>query len=175
MANPFRGDLDPVGIAAGLAASLGFASFLVLMKSSEAASDVGFGICVALIAAGVAGTMFKPSAFAQLARLNLLPYVVSVGIAVWLWALLLVVGLSRTTAITAATVSAVEPVFVAVLAFLVLGERLSLLEIAGGLVVIGGVVLGSRASGVTLADVNGNGGSGALAVTAGGDVDLGPS
>lgn len=86
MANPVRGSIDLVGLAAGLAASLGFASFLVLMKSSEETSDVGFGICVALIAAGVAGTMFQPNAFDQLGRLNLLPYVVSVGIAVWLWA-----------------------------------------------------------------------------------------
>jgi drug/metabolite transporter (DMT)-like permease len=151
MASSGRSALNAVGIAAGLAASLGFASFLVLMKTTERVSDLGSGTCVALIAAGLVGTLFHPTALADLAHVSRVPYVVSVGVAVWLWALLIVVGLTRTTAITAATISAVEPVFVAILAFLVLGERLSARQIVGGAIVIAGVVYGSRASAVAQA------------------------
>jgi drug/metabolite transporter (DMT)-like permease len=82
----------------------------------------------------------------QLGRASLLPYEVMVGAAVWLWAVLAVIGLSRTSAVTAATVSAAEPVFVAVLAYFVLDERLSLRQLLGGALVIVGIVLASRAS-----------------------------
>jgi drug/metabolite transporter (DMT)-like permease len=68
------------------------------------------------------------------------------GVAVWLWAVLAVIGLGRTSAVTAATVSAAEPVFVAVLAFFVLGERLSVRQLVGGALVVVGIVLAARAS-----------------------------
>ena len=146
MAGPFGRRLDPVGVLGGLAASMAFASFLVVIKRTERRVSARLGVAVAIVAGGIAGLVWHPSAMEELGRASLLPYELMVGAAVWLWAVFAVIGLSRTSAVTAATVSAAEPVFVAVLAYLVFGERLSLRQLLGGAVVIVGIVLASRAS-----------------------------
>jgi drug/metabolite transporter (DMT)-like permease len=125
---------------------LAFATFLVVIKRTEQRVSPRLAVAVAIVAGGIVGLAWHPSALEQLGRASLLPYEIMVGAAVWLWAVLAIIGLSRTSAVTAATVSAAEPVFVAVLAYFVLGERLSLRQLLGGALVIVGIVLASRAS-----------------------------
>ena len=146
MAGPFGARLDPVGVLGGLAASLAFAIFLVVIKRTEQRISPRLAVSVAIVAGGLVGLAWRPSELEQLGHASLLPYEVMAGVAVWLWAVLAIIGLSRTSAVTAATVSAAEPVFVAVLAYFVLGERLSLRQLLGGALVIVGIVLAARAS-----------------------------
>jgi drug/metabolite transporter (DMT)-like permease len=146
MAGPFGTRLDPVGVLGGLVASLAFATFLIVIKRTEPRISPRLAVSVAIVASGLVGLAWRPSEMEQLGRASLLPYEVMAGAAVWLWAVLAVIGLSRTSAVTAATVSAAEPVFVAVLAYFVLGERLSLRQLLGGALVIVGIVLAARAS-----------------------------
>jgi probable blue pigment (indigoidine) exporter len=76
-------------------------------------------------------------------NLDAAPYCGIVGACAILWAALVARGIGSTTAVAAAIMFALEPVLVSLLAWVILGERLSTAEIAGGALVIAAVTLGA--------------------------------
>jgi drug/metabolite transporter (DMT)-like permease len=65
-----------------------------------------------------------------------LPLILALGATTAIWAVTVGIGLQATDAVTAAIVVDLEPVLVAVLAFVLLDEGLSAREIVGGLIVL---------------------------------------
>jgi drug/metabolite transporter (DMT)-like permease len=62
--------------------------------------------------------------------------ILAIGATTAIWAVLVGFGLQATDSVTAAIVVGVEPVLVAVLAFVLLGEDLSARELVGGLILL---------------------------------------
>jgi drug/metabolite transporter (DMT)-like permease len=144
MVAPWTADLDLLGVCFGLVGSVALASFFLLMERSQATASTSLGICTALVVAGVVSVLMNPGALTRdLGDPGVLPYAAGVSAALAAWGLLACVGLNATSAVTAAIVSAAEPVFVALFAFLLLGESLTPREIGGGAIVMAGVLLGS--------------------------------
>lgn len=99
-------------------------------------------IGLVLVGAGVAGFLFDPTALSRVAASpTVLPYALGVAIVMAVWIALLASGIRKVGAVTAAVVSAIEPVLVAVAGLLLLSEGLELREVAGGLLVMAGVLL----------------------------------
>ncbi|HYI81273.1 MAG TPA: DMT family transporter [Thermoleophilaceae bacterium] len=150
MVAPWHADVDLVGVAFGLVGSVALAAFFVLMEHSQQTTPTSLAISAALVAAGAVSFLLDPGALtSELGDSGVMPYAAAIAAAFAAWGLLASIGLDATTAVTAAIVSASEPVFVALLAFVLLGESLSAREIGGGAVVMTGVLLG--ALGPTLA------------------------
>ncbi|MEO8091419.1 MAG: DMT family transporter [bacterium] len=146
MVGPLGGGLNLVGLLCGLAASITLAIFFVLIDRSQDEMPVSVALPVAIVAAGLAGTLADVSAWStELGRDGALLYALLVGLAVWSWALFAIVGFRETDAVTVAVVGATEPVFVAVLALIFLGEGLGANELIGGAVVMAGVLAVSTA------------------------------
>jgi drug/metabolite transporter (DMT)-like permease len=146
LAGPGSGTVDAVGIAAGLGGSVGFSAFLILLERSQATLGALSAIAVAIMAAGLAGIAAEPGAFgSQLGDASIAPYGVAVGVAVWAWCVFAGFGLSLTDAVTTAVVSAMEPLFVALLALVFLDEALTARQLAGGAIVLAGVIVVSSA------------------------------
>ena len=90
-----------------------------------------------MVGAGLFALVINPGELGDLAENDIsLPIALAVGVSTAAWAVLVGFGLQATDSVTAAIVVSVEPVFVAVLAFLLLDESLSAREIVGGLVVL---------------------------------------
>ncbi len=141
MVNPIQSSLDPTGVLAGLVSAVTFALFvLILDQNRSVPAEVGFP--VAMIGATALMLVTDPTAIGPIVGNDaVLGLGLIVGASAAAWAALFAIGLHETSAVTAATVTAVEPVFVAVLAFILLGEQLSAREIAGGIVVLAGIVM----------------------------------
>jgi drug/metabolite transporter (DMT)-like permease len=141
MVNPIGGALDPLGVSLGLAASLGGAFFFLLLDRIKPLLSPQLAILVAMTSAGAVAIVADPGALpSQLGDSSLAPLAAIIGAAAAAWALLLALGLRTVDAVTAATILAAEPVCVAGLAFLFLGEDLSAREIAGGAITLAGVI-----------------------------------
>jgi DME family drug/metabolite transporter len=137
------GTLDIVGIVAGFASAVLFASYTLL---SEKAGET-YGILAALLrgflAASVAWIVFQsfrgwPS---ELFTPEHLPLVLFVGLGgtlapfiLYLW------GVQRVRAERATITSTLEPVLVALFAWLWLGQALSPLQLGGGALIIAAVL-----------------------------------
>jgi len=141
-----------VGVALGLAAAASYAIYIVL--SSTAAAGVGpiatsavvmvsCGVVYDALALGTGATFPSTTgAWAALAGVTILGTVVAVAAFFGALALL---GPSDT-----AVLSTVEPVVSVAVAAVALGETLSAVQLAGGALVIGAVIVLARAPGVTV-------------------------
>jgi len=141
MVNPLQSSLAPLGVLGGLGSAVCFSVLLLVLEQNRTVpAELGFPVAMISATALLFGT--DPTAiFRILGNAHVIPLGALVGISAAAWAALVAVGLRETDAVTAATVTAVEPVFVAVLAFVLLGEGLNAREIAGGTVVIAGIVM----------------------------------
>ena len=140
------GGVDMLGVAFGVCSSILLAGFFVLIDRSRAHAPMAVGLSAALVAGGLAGVVLEPGGLAtELGDPDVLPYALAVAASLAAWGVFAVFGLEAATAVTAAIISAAEPVFVALLAYLLLGEALSAREIAGGAIVMVGVLTASLA------------------------------
>ena len=141
MVAPWSGGLNFVGVAFGLAGSLALATFFVLLDRSQATLTTTLAVSVALAVAGAGAILAHPGGLSSsLGDPAVRPYALAIAAATAGWGLLAAVGLRETDATTATIVGAAEPVFVALFAFLLLGETLAPRELAGGAVVIAGIL-----------------------------------
>lgn len=138
-------EVSGAGVALGLGAAVGYALFtllsarlvsrprMVLMTYTFALSAVGIG-AIALIA----GESLSPAGWSAelwllLVGIVLLPTVAAVG--------LFLHGVRKLGASRTALVSTLEPVFTIAMAAVLLGERLSVAQAVGAVLVIAGIVL----------------------------------
>jgi drug/metabolite transporter (DMT)-like permease len=150
---PAGGDLDPVGVVIAGIAMLGVAVYYVLGERSDtgvppialAAAGCVIG-CLVLGAAALTGLVPFEAAFVDVEFFG--------GIAPW-WVPVLLVGAISTAFAYVAGIQAIrllgtrlssflglsEVVFAAIVAWALLGEAIGLLQLIGGLLILGGIVL----------------------------------
>jgi len=150
------GALDVPGVAAGLASAALFAAYLLAAEAAgrrgvEPATTLlwGFLVAVAIWAVTVpwwswpVQTLREPAVAAAVAGVGLLGTLLPFGLAV---------GAVRViSAATAGIAATAEPVFAAAFAWLLLGQHLGLAQLAGGGLVVVGVVLAQLAAARTRA------------------------
>lgn len=152
MVAPWSASLNLTGVLWGLGGSLTLAIFFILLMRSQATISTPLGVATALASAGAIAVLTAPGALvATLGDATIRPYALAIAAAAAGWGVLASFGLRETNAVTATIIGSIEPVFVALLAWALLGETLSWRELTGGAVVVGGVFLAalgsSRASG----------------------------
>jgi drug/metabolite transporter (DMT)-like permease len=139
------GSLDPLGAGLGLAAAVLYSGYILVSDQLSArvspvalAALVCTGAAGALLLSAVALGQFRPSALsaAGWGWLACLAAVSTVGAIALFFA-----GLRRVGPTTASLVSTVEPVVTVALAFVVFGESLGLLQLAGGSLVLAAVFM----------------------------------
>ncbi len=145
MAGAGAGALDPVGAALGLGAAVGYSSYILV--SDGILTRVQPIVLSALVCTGAAVSLSAGSALLGELHLGALTA------AGWGWLACLAVvstvaaislffaGLQRVGPTTAAVLSTVEPLMTVVLAFLVLGETLGAMQVAGGGLVLAAVLV----------------------------------
>lgn len=143
------GALDPLGVALGLGAAVVYSTYILV--SDDLVGRMGPTVLSALVCTGAALPLTIGSALLG----ELRPGELTVAGWGWLACLALVstvasislffAGLRRVGPTTASILATVEPVVTVVLAFLILGERLQVLQVAGGaLVLVAVLVLSAR-------------------------------
>ena len=146
--------VDAAGIALGLGAGVAYGVFTMLSsrlvpgRSRLVMMVYMFGISAVLMAviATVSGESLVPRGWdAALWWLILAIVVVPTIVAVVLY----LGGIRRLGPARAALASTTEPIFTIILSWFVLGERLTAIQLAGALLVIGGILLAERAAVVT--------------------------
>jgi drug/metabolite transporter (DMT)-like permease len=145
LAGAGAGALDPLGTALGLTAAVVYSTYI--LASEGVAGRVGPLLLSALVCTGAAATLTLGGG--ALGAVD--PGAVSAEGFVWLTGIAVVstvaaialffAGLRRVGPTTASIVSTAEPVATATLAFLAFGEALSAVQLAGGALVIGAVLL----------------------------------
>jgi drug/metabolite transporter (DMT)-like permease len=137
------GTLDAPGLVAGLAAAVFFASYTLLSERAGQSYGVVGALFRGFVAASVFWIVFQsfrgwPSA---LFTPEHLPLVLFVGLGGTLAPFLLYLwGVKRVKAERATIAATLEPVLVALFAWIWLGQALSLLQVIGGLMIIAAVV-----------------------------------
>lgn len=144
LAGAGAGALDPLGTALGLVAAVIYTTYI--LSSSALAGRTDPLVLSALVCTGAAATLTLASA----ALGDLRPGALTPAGLGWLAAIAVVstvaavslffAGLRRVGATTASIVSTAEPVTTVLLAFVVFGETLSPVQLAGGALVLGAVV-----------------------------------
>jgi drug/metabolite transporter (DMT)-like permease len=138
--------VDGVGLAAILASALWYALYILLLDrlvpgkntlSSAALIAAGAGASFAIFgwAGGTLEGNLSIGGFGIIFALALLSTVIPFAT--------FLAGMARIGPTMASLISTLEPVFTVLLAMLVLGERLDLIQIAGGILVLSAVVLAS--------------------------------
>lgn len=157
--------LDPVGLVAGLTAAACLASYFLLSDHLTGHVDpvalVAVGTVVGVVAVtGPAAPWRMPwrrfGDAAPIAGTALPVGVLLLWLVVVSTVVAYVLGVAAVRSLTApvaGVVATVEVVFAAVAAWLMLGERLTGVQLAGGLLVIGGAVLAQRPLTRTVVDV----------------------
>jgi len=139
------GSLDPLGAALALAAAIVYTGYILVTDSVVArvrplvlCALVSTGAAVSLTAGSAALGQLRPAdvTVAGWGWLACLTVVCTVGAI-----LLFFAGLQRVGPTTASILATVEPVVTVVLAFLVFGERLGAVQLAGGALVLSAVVV----------------------------------
>jgi drug/metabolite transporter (DMT)-like permease len=139
------GALDPIGAALGIAAALCYTAYI--MVSDGVVARIRPNVLSALVCTGATMSLtigttaigqFRPGAvtaagWGWLACLAVVSTVGAVG--------LFFAGLNRVGPSTASILSTVEPLVTGLLAFAVFGETLSTVQVAGGALVLGAVVV----------------------------------
>ena len=156
LAGAGAGALDPLGTLLGLSAAVVYTTYI--LTSTGVAERVGPLLLSALVCTGAATTLtlaaaatgdlhlgeVSPAGFGWLAGIAVVSTVGAVG--------LFFAGLRRVGPTTASILSTAEPLTTVLLAFLVFGESLAPVQLAGGALVLGAVlVLSARARGRDLA------------------------
>ncbi len=144
------GGLDATGLAGGAASAVLFAAYLL---TAEAAGRAGAQPATVLlwgfVAAVIAWSPISPWwswPFAALRQPPVLLAVIGVGLVGTLLPFFLAVAAVRVvSAATAGIAATFEPVFAATFAWLLLGQHLRPVQLAGGLLVVAGVVLAQLA------------------------------
>jgi drug/metabolite transporter (DMT)-like permease len=100
----------------------------------------GTGMMAAIVGPFVERQHFTggPRALAAVAYLAILATLLTFGVQTW--------AQQRLSAIRMALISALEPVFAAIWAAVLIGERLTVLEFSGGALIVAGVVIGETGS-----------------------------
>jgi len=139
------GALDPLGAALGLAAALVYSTYILV--SDGIAGRMRPLVLAALVCTGAAASLTVGSALLG----ELRPGDVTVGGWGWLACLAVVstvtsislffAGLRRVGPTTASILATVEPLVTVLLAFLVFGETLGTLQVAGGALVLSAVLV----------------------------------
>jgi drug/metabolite transporter (DMT)-like permease len=153
------GSLDPLGVAAGLAAALCLAAYYLLGQRGTTARDpVSLTFWAFLAAAlfwSVAAPWWRfdarvlgrsvavPVGGLHLPLWTLVLWIAVLGALVPFW--LSIAALPHLSPTTAGLVATVEPVFAAAVAWLALGQVLSGWQVAGGVVVLTGIALAQTA------------------------------
>jgi drug/metabolite transporter (DMT)-like permease len=141
---------DAIGLAGGAASAVLFAAYLL---TAEAAGRAGaqpatillWGFIVAIIVWSAVSPWWSWP-FGPLRQPSVLLAVIGVGLVGTLLPFFLAVTALRViSAATAGIAATFEPVFAATFAWLLLGQRLGLAQLAGGLLVVGGVILAQLA------------------------------
>jgi drug/metabolite transporter (DMT)-like permease len=141
--------VDAVGAVLGLGAGLGYASFtvmsdrlvaghsrLVVMTFLFGVSAVVIGAVSLLAGETLSPAGWTPALWTVLASLVVIPTIVAVA--------LYMGGIRRLGASRAAIASTTEPLFTIALAWMLLGDRLTIVQAMGALLVVGGVMLAER-------------------------------
>jgi len=151
LAGAGAGALDPVGTLLGITAAVVYSTYI--LTSAGVAERVGPLLLSALVCTGAATTLtlasliggdlhpgnVSPAGFGWLAGIAVVSTVVAVS--------LFFAGLKRVGPTTASILSTAEPVTTVVLAFLAFGESLGPVQLVGGALVLGAVVVLSAAAG----------------------------
>jgi len=139
------GALDAVGVALGIAAALCYTTYILVsdgvvarMRPALLSALVCTGATVSLTTGSTALGQLHPGAitlggWGWLASLAVVSTVGAVG--------LFFAGLHRVGPTTASILSTVEPLVTGLLAFLVFGETLTAVQVAGGALVLGAVLV----------------------------------
>jgi len=144
------GSLDLPGLAAGLGSAVLFAAYLLAAelagrRGAEPATTLLWGFLVAVAIWAVAAPWWSWP-LGRLADPRVAAAVVGVGLVGTLVPFALAVGAVRLiSAATAGIAATSEPVFAAAFAWLLLGQRLTLAQLAGAALVVAGVVLAQLA------------------------------
>jgi drug/metabolite transporter (DMT)-like permease len=156
LAGSGTGDLDALGVALGLAAAVAYSVYILVADHVVVGIDAF--LLSALIATGAASTLWTAGLVSGSLDLGFAP-------AGWGWIMGLalastvlpisafLVGLPKVGPATASIVSTVEPIVSVAMAMLWFDERLGLIQVAGGALVLAAVVLlavkvSSRASAI---------------------------
>ena len=145
LAGAGTGALDPLGMGLGLAAAFVYAAYILI--SEDVVQRVGPLVLSALVCTGAATSLTLGGAALGEVQAGA---VTAAGFG-WLGALALVstvaaivlffAGLARVGPTTASILSTAEPMTAVLLAFLVFGESLGVTQLAGGTLVLGGVLI----------------------------------
>jgi drug/metabolite transporter (DMT)-like permease len=145
------GGLDLPGLAAGLASAVLFAAYLLAAelagrRGAEPATTLVWGFLVAVVIWAVVAPWWSWPV-EVLADPGVAASVLGVGLVGTLLPFALAVGAVRViSAATAGIAATAEPVFAAAFAWLLLGQHLSLAQLAGAALVVAGVVLAQLAA-----------------------------
>jgi drug/metabolite transporter (DMT)-like permease/predicted RNA-binding protein with PIN domain len=137
------GDLDALGIAAGLAAAISYAIYLAGSERAGRHNEPATTLVWAFGFASIFWLVVQPPwtfPFEELADrgdLLLAGFVIVIGTLIPFWCI--VSALRHVPAARAGIVGTLEPVLSALFAFLIHDETLAAVQIAGGLMVLGGV------------------------------------
>ena len=138
--------LDGIGLAAGIGAALSFAAYLLTAeaagrRSVHPATVLVIGFAVATVIWGLLQPWWQWP-FGRLTDAEIGLRVVAVGLVWTLLPFLLAVSAVRVISASLAGIAATfEPVFAAALAWILLGQQLGALQLLGGALVVGGVVI----------------------------------
>jgi len=145
LAGAGAGALDPAGTVLGITAAVVYTTYI--LTSAGVAERVGPLLLSALVCTGAATTLTIATAVAgDLHPGNLTPagfgWVTAIAVVSTVGAVsLFFAGLKRVGPTTASILSTAEPVTTVVLAFLAFGESLSPVQLGGGALVIGAVLI----------------------------------
>lgn len=155
------GNLDGIGLAAGFGNAVVFAAYLVMGARLQRTRSAPGLLMWAMIFASLGWSVLRPWwNFPWSVLGERIPLLVDHGPLVSVWALVLYVAfvgtvlpfglvlgcVARIGPQRGSIVSAMEPVFAAVIAFLLIGETLDLLQIGGGLLIVIAIVVGEVAA-----------------------------
>ena len=138
--------LDGIGLSAGIGAALSFAAYLLTAeaagrRSVHPATVLLIGFAVATVVWGLLQPWWQWP-FGRLTDAEIGLRVVAVGLVGTLLPFLLAVSAVRVISAALAGIAATfEPVFAAALAWILLGQQLGALQLLGGALVVGGVVI----------------------------------
>ncbi|WP_240776864.1 DMT family transporter [Nonomuraea basaltis] len=147
---------DPVmGVLAGMATSVSYAAFLLLMKggSSRAAGPLAHATVVATVTIAVLSPLFGGADFVPSWPAHGWLVVLALGPQVLGWSLISF-SLPRQPAALTALLLLIQPMTTVALSAVALGERPSPLQLAGCAVIVLGVLYGSRRPQPVLADAD---------------------
>jgi drug/metabolite transporter (DMT)-like permease len=142
MVGSFDSSLDLTAVGIALASSVAFAAFLVMSQSLGSVGSVAGSAALVLPFAGMAAFALWPgSGVNGFEYLTGDVYATLSAFVIFAWAVLISMGVRRTSAMTAVVVSALEPAVVSVASYLIFSESLATREIAGGSIVLVGSLL----------------------------------